>query len=180
MAYAKIENNAVTQYPYTFNQLKKDTGVSFPDNFLSLPERMAEFGFVEVGPAAPIDYDSATQRIEHGDPILVDGAWRLSSQVVDLNAEQLQVKAEETRAKAKKERAAAVAAITVTTTAGNTFDGDEDSQNRMTRAIMGAVDDTETVPWTLADNTIVNVNRVELAEALRLAGSAQAAIWSLI
>lgn len=43
--------------------------------------------------------------------------------------------AEEIREQAKTERAAAVSAITVTTLAGNTFDGDEISQGRMARAI---------------------------------------------
>lgn len=82
----------------------------------------------------------------------------------------------ETRETAKHQRATAVAAITVTTTAGNTFDGDEDSQNRMTRAILG-MNDVETIVWTLANNSTLAVNKAELAEALRLAGQAQAALW---
>lgn len=78
----------------------------------------------------------------------------------------------------KAERAAAVAAIKVTTTAGNTFDGDEVSQGRMARAILGlqAVG-APAVTWVLADNSVIEATAAELGEALALAGAAQAAIW---
>ena len=78
----------------------------------------------------------------------------------------------------KASRADAVANIKVTTQAGNTFDGDEVSQSRMSRAII-ALGTTPggTVNWILADNTVVDVTAVELTEALALSGAAQAAIW---
>lgn len=79
----------------------------------------------------------------------------------------------------KAQRDAAVAAIKVTTVAGNTFDGDETSQDRMTRAVvaMGAAPAGSTVNWVLADNSVIDATQEELAEALLLAGTAQAAIW---
>lgn len=77
----------------------------------------------------------------------------------------------------KADRKQKVEDIVVTTAAGNSFDGDEASQDRMVRAIVSALDDTETIPWTLADNTVINVNRVELKEALRLAGQTQSSYW---
>lgn len=85
---------------------------------------------------------------------------------------------EQLREQAKVARAAAVAAITVTTQAGNTFDGDEVSQGRMARAILGlqAVG-APSVVWVLADNTQIQATATELSEALALAGAAQAAIW---
>ena len=59
---------------------------------------------------------------------------------------------------------AAAKAITVTTAAGNTFDGDETSQTRMSRAIQvlstGA---TASVPWVLADNTVIQATAAEQA-----------------
>lgn len=66
--------------------------------------------------------------------------------------------------------------IIVTTQSGRSFDGDEDAQNRMSRAI-NAMEDTDTVPWVLADNTVALVSRVELKEALKLAGAAMAEVW---
>jgi len=78
----------------------------------------------------------------------------------------------------KAARSAAVEAIKVTTLAGNTFDGDEISQGRMARAI-SSMEDADSVVWVLADNSVIQATKAELKEALRLAGSAQAAIWVL-
>ncbi len=77
---------------------------------------------------------------------------------------------------AKASRPELVKSITVTTLAGNTFDGDEDSQNRMARAIV-AMEDVDNTAWVLANNTTVMVSKQELKEALRLAGQAMTNIW---
>lgn len=79
---------------------------------------------------------------------------------------------------AKREREAAVAAIKVTTAAGNTFDGDEVSQGRMARAIVAlSTGLAPSVTWVLADNSVIEATSAELTEALVLAGQAQAAVW---
>jgi hypothetical protein len=85
---------------------------------------------------------------------------------------------EQLREEWKQNRAELVAEIKVTTSAGNTFDGDEESQGRMARAILGL----QTVPggtvnWVLADNSVIDASAAELTEALALSGSAQASIW---
>lgn len=77
---------------------------------------------------------------------------------------------------AKWARAEQVAAIVVTTAAGRAFNGDETSQNRMSRAVT-AMGDADLVPWVLASNALDNVSRAELQEALRLSGAAMAALW---
>ena len=89
--------------------------------------------------------------------------------------------AEQLREEWKASRAAAVEAIDVTTAAGNTFDGDEISQGRMARAILAlnAAAPGTTVNWILADNSVIDATAAELAEALALAGAAQAALWVL-
>lgn len=73
-------------------------------------------------------------------------------------------------------RTAQVARLKVTTAAGNTFDGDETSQNRMARFVAMA-EDTDTIRWVLADNSVIQATRAELKEALTLAGQAQAQLW---
>jgi hypothetical protein len=84
------------------------------------------------------------------------------------------------RAEAKAARATAVAAITVTTSAGKVFDGDETSQTRMARAIIGMqAASVGTISWTLANNQSVTVTIAELTEALILAGQEQAALWPI-
>jgi hypothetical protein len=78
----------------------------------------------------------------------------------------------------KTTREAAVAKIVVTTTAGNEFDGDEVSQGRMARAILGLQASAEdAVTWVLADNSVIQATAAELSEALALAGAEQARLW---
>lgn len=81
-------------------------------------------------------------------------------------------------AAAKAERQSLVDSIVVTTASGKAFDGDEESQGRMARAIT-ALEPQETTLWVLADNTPdPAISREELREALRLAGSTQTAVWA--
>ena len=84
--------------------------------------------------------------------------------------------AEVTLSKAKQVRKQEVDAIIVTTAAGRSFDGNEDAQNRMARALLG-LGDADTMPWVLADNTIAQITKAELQEALRLSGTAMAELW---
>lgn len=77
---------------------------------------------------------------------------------------------------AKALRQAEVDALVVTTASGKAFDGDEQSQDRMSRAI-NALNPAEETTWVLSDNTPTLVSREELQEALRLSGAAQTAIW---
>lgn len=86
--------------------------------------------------------------------------------------------APKTREDLKADRQAAVDAIQVTVSTGKTFDGDETSQTRMSRAIIGMqAAGVPTLTWVLADNTSTEVSLSELTEALILAGQAQAAVW---
>lgn len=76
----------------------------------------------------------------------------------------------------KSFRANLVSKIEVTTQSGNSFDGNEDAQNRMARALAG-MNDADVIPWVLSNNSIVNVGKAELKEALRLAGQSQSFLW---
>lgn len=76
----------------------------------------------------------------------------------------------------KQTRETAVATIKVTTTAGNTYDGDEISQTRMARAIV-VMSETDTIGWVLSDNTVVVIDKAELSEALKRAGAEMARLW---
>ena len=84
--------------------------------------------------------------------------------------------AAEALAKAKAERAEYVAKLVVTVD-DLQFDGDETSQDRMARSCV-ALNEGETVQWVLADNSIAQVTKEQLRQALRLAGEAQTAIWA--
>lgn len=89
--------------------------------------------------------------------------------------------AEQKLAEAKIERAETVARIKVTVD-GFVFDGDEQSQSRMSRTISSAVAQgadlsTTMRTWVLADNSIAEVSVLQLARALELAGNAQTEAW---
>ena len=93
-------------------------------------------------------------------------------------AEELEAEA---LAQAKAERADAVSKIIVEVD-GMAFDGDEESQTRMGRTIAAAIAlgvdiQTYTQVWVLADNTVAQVTISQLAQALKLAGEAQSALW---
>lgn len=88
--------------------------------------------------------------------------------------------AEQILATKKAERQAIVDAITVTTSTGKTFDGNEDAIRRMTSAIMaaGILGVTSTDNWVLANNTPTTVTLDELKEALALSMQAMGAVWA--
>ena len=102
-----------------------------------------------------------------------DGKWYVAGYAPQKPQELID---KEALIKAKEERADYVSKIIVEVE-GMKFDGDETSQDRMARSIV-ALNDEETVQWVLADNTIAQVTKEQLRQALRLAGEAQTAIWA--
>ena len=70
-------------------------------------------------------------------------------------------------------------AITVTTSTGKVFDGNEDAQSRMSRAIQAAqIASIPSTTWVLANNVPTVVTLAELQEALVLSLQAMGAVWS--
>lgn len=92
----------------------------------------------------------------------------------------LEVIEKENEDKAKLERAQEVKSIIVEVD-GLMFDGDEISQDRMSRTITAAktlnLPEETTIEWTLADNSAAQVTVQQLAQALYLAGQKQTSIW---
>lgn len=99
-------------------------------------------------------------------------------QISDDDLAALRAAAVDHRSEWKIRRAERVSAIKVTTSAGHIFDGDEESQGRMARAILGLQSlPGGSVTWVLADNSVQEVGAAELTEALALAGAEQARLW---
>lgn len=137
-------------------------------------ERLADTPFPE--------YDPFTQGVRPAPPIRVNDQWVQQWEIYPLPQEDVDALRSAARnaqrQEAKAARQAAVDAIKVTTQAGHTFDGDETSQTRMARAIVALqATGTPSVTWVLADNSVIQASAAELAEALALAGQAQAAVW---
>ena len=57
------------------------------------------------------------------------------------------------------------------------YQGDETSQERMSRAITAAADDAETIGWVAKDNSIHLLTRVDLKVILKDAGNQQSVLW---
>lgn len=130
-------------------------------------------------PPAPFAFVHPTEKLEpkvgftvqRGAPEERDDKWFETWEYVPLSIERQ-------RAAFKESREQAVKNIKVTTSLGNTFDGDETSQNRMARTAV-AMRPGEMIPWVLSNNVPAMVSREELSEALRLAGEAQSALWMM-
>lgn len=80
---------------------------------------------------------------------------------------------------AKRLRAKQVAAIKVEVN-GKTFDGDEQAQSRMARALeVASITGMESTTWVLADNTVATVTVAEMKEALSKAMLAMGELWTV-
>lgn len=159
-----------------------ELGSLFPST--SFPAYLSESDLAEFGMATlhypPQPTAPQGQKVIDNGHALTNGTWQVQWAVVDKDASELEQDALMVRNAAKQVRQEQVKAIQVTTTAGNTFDGDEESQSRMTRAIIAlSTGLTPSVIWVLADNTTIQATAAELTEALVLAGQAQAAVWVL-
>lgn len=179
--HALIENGEVKQYPYGADVLRRDNPqTSFPKN--PSDEMLATFNVFPVRPTERPEFDPMTHGVRAATPVKVGSDWHQAWEVFQLPAEEAAANQaaaiQAAREQAKAQRQAAVDAIKVTTQAGNTFDGDEVSQTRMTRAVL-AMQSTgaPSVTWVLADNTVIQATVPELTEALALAGAEQARLW---
>lgn len=88
MSYALIIDGAVAQYPYSFEQLRRDhPGVSFPK--APTDEVLAGLGVVKVHPSAPPAHDAITQNAVEAAPALVNGQWVQGWAIEAATAEQI-------------------------------------------------------------------------------------------
>lgn len=146
------------------------------------PEQAEQFRVYPLAPTEAPAFDPITHGVRAATPVKVGNDWHQAWEVFPLPAEEVAANQaaaiQAAREQAKAQRQAAVDAIKVTTQAGNTFDGDEISQTRMTRAVLAMqATGTASVTWVLADNTVIQATVPELTEALALAGAEQARLW---
>lgn len=162
------------QFGLTFDQVRKlFPSKSFPaDGQIDTPEVSS------YAPAPTPQYNPATHAVREAAPVGGVQQWEIYPLPAEDVAANQAAAIKAAREQAKAQRKAAVDAIKVTTQAGNTFDGDETSQTRMTRAVLAMqATGTASVTWVLADNTVIQATVPELTEALALAGAEQARLW---
>ncbi len=86
MLLAKLENGAITQYPYSVAQLKADN----PNTIFTLPlnpETLAEYNVVEVLPTERPDYDPITHDLTEAEPIETANGWVQQFQLTEVSSE---------------------------------------------------------------------------------------------
>lgn len=110
--------------------------------------------------------------VYHGDTVRV--YFDDDQETIDYNKNLQDIKNKEIRQEKKTKRLIDIGNTIITTQADNSFDGNEESQNRMMRTIMTMA---EPVEWVLADNSVIVVTKAELQEALTLAVEAQGSQW---
>lgn len=77
----------------------------------------------------------------------------------------------------KNTREVSVANLEVTYN-GIVYQGDETSQDRMSRTINGLPDEVSAVPWVAKDNSIQYLTKLDLQQILYLAVQEQSRLWS--
>lgn len=89
MALAFIEDGAIAKYPIGLVEVcRKFPNTSFPRKLEG--GDFPAFGVVTVQNTSVPTFDPATQRIDEGEPALIDGVWQQTWNVIDLTAEELQ------------------------------------------------------------------------------------------
>ena len=88
MAYVRIENNIVAEFPYSVLKLRRDNpSVSFPSECPT--SLLADFGVYEVAYSAQPSFDDNTQTLElNSSPTLVNGVWTVEHTVSTMSSEQ--------------------------------------------------------------------------------------------
>ena len=88
MRYAKVENGAITEYPYDHGMLRKDNpNTSFPKDSLQRADIRSDYGVVEVAEVSKPQSD--THKVSEGTPALVSGNWTQTWDQVAKTAEEL-------------------------------------------------------------------------------------------
>lgn len=132
-----------------------------PDNATS------DNGFLKSNGYVMLDIDNAVSNYVENEDGTITSVFR------QLEDSELEVF---TNAAKKENRQVLVDSIEVEYN-GIVYQGDEESQNRMSRAINGLPDDTITISWKSSDNSSQELTRVDLKEILFLAGQEQTRIW---
>jgi hypothetical protein len=165
--------NINTQEILTYKEIKiANPNISFPKDGTST--LMEEWELIQ--PTTAPEYNYFTEKLVEGELNLVQ-TWTiepLPQAEIDANAADKLIYDTQIW---KADREDAVRAIEVTYNS-IIYQGDEESQTRMARAIVALPDDITTIAWTAKDNTVNNLTRLDLQAILLDAGNQQATIWN--
>ena len=127
----------------------------------------------------PIDFPLSSAVLHTQDNLFeyelsIESEWRDVKPLAP--AEKEAYEAAQAREQFKADRARKVSEIVVTISSGKSFDGHEEAQGRMGRALLALPPDN-VLQWILADDTVVLITEAELKEALRMSVITQSLLW---
>lgn len=103
MAFAFVTNDTITDYPVGPSSIRRRfPETSFPNPLEGVD--LSNYGVVTVVATEQPAINTETQRIEEGTPVLVDGVWEQTWNVIDFNATELQEIADQKAGSARSER----------------------------------------------------------------------------
>ena len=162
------------------NEVKSYTQLRIENSSTSIPKDGTSTIMGVWKAITPTDkpvYDEYTEGVREIAPVNFIQKWEVYAlPQAEIDANAITKLEHETRAW-KSSREELVSNIEVVY-GGVVYQGDEKSQDRMSRSINALPDDTSIIPWTAKDNTPHNLTRVDLREILLDAGSQQSAIWN--
>lgn len=166
---------SITEYEFR----KKFNNIILPKKLTN--ELLSQFNHALLEETPYPEYERFYFSLSEDDAINENGVWKRQWKLEPINHTEEEI-ANYELLKAKQERSKKVSQITVEVD-GMIFDGDETSQERMSRAITAALasnmaTDTTTT-WVLHDNSVATPTIAQLATALRLAGEEQTKLWTV-
>lgn len=166
---------SITEYEFR----KKFNNVILPKILTN--ELLSQFNHALLEETPYPEYERFYFSLSEDDAINENGVWKQQWKLEPIDHTEEEITNYELL-KAKQERSKKVSQITVEVD-GMIFDGDETSQERMSRAITAALasnmtTDTTTT-WVLHDNSVATPTIAQLATALRLAGEEQTKLWTV-
>ena len=172
--------NIETKKPITeYEFRKKFNNVILPKKLTN--ELLSQFNHALLEETPYPEYERFYFSLSEDDAVNEDGIWKQQWKLEPIEHTEEEI-ADYELLKAKQERSKKVSQITVEVD-GMIFDGDETSQERMSRAITAAlasnISTDTTTTWVLHDNTVATPTLAQLAIALRLAGEEQTKLWTV-
>lgn len=155
-------------------------------NYVILPKKLTnellrQFNHALLEETPYPEYERFYFSLSEDDAINKNGVWKRQWKLEPIEHTEEEI-ANYELLKAKQERSKKVSQITVEVD-GMIFDGNETSQERMSRAITAAlasnISTDTTTTWVLHDNTVATPTIAQLATALRLAGEEQTRLWTI-
>ena len=103
MFFAFVEDGVITAYPIGQADIRR----RFPETSFPKPLEgvdLSNYGVVTVVATEQPAINTETQRIEEGTPVLADGVWKQTWNVIDFSAAELQEIADQKAGSARSER----------------------------------------------------------------------------